>query len=293
MSNTYFKYLHVDKVDQKWGVYITSLGFSKVEPNQCYPNTAHPHSHHLTWNKGRTLDDFYLVYITKGRGLFGSSKVPSTQILAGTCFLLYPGIWHRYKPDTEWGWEEYWVGFNGYYAKRLMAGDVFDFNKSLINIGLNNDILRLFISLMDVVRQGHVGYNQQLAGLTLQLLGHVHSLSRNLISDEGDPKRKLIDKARFMIQESFERNINMESLARQLPMGYSLFRKVFKEFTGESPNQYHLNIRLERAKQLLETTLLNISEIAFQTGFETVSYFSKLFKKRNGISPKTYRDSIE
>jgi transcriptional regulator GlxA family with amidase domain len=72
-------------------------------------------------------------------------------------------------------------------------------------------------------------------------------------------------------------------------MGYSSFRKAFKQITGESPNQYHLNLRLNRAKDLLMTTILNINEIADQTGFESVFYFSKLFKKKNGVSPHNFR----
>jgi AraC-like DNA-binding protein len=101
----------------------------------------------------------------------------------------------------------------------------------------------------------------------------------------------LIAKATFIIQESFENAIDMEKLANELPMGYSSFRKAFKRITGESPNQYHLNLRLNRAKDLLTSTLLNINEIADHTGFDSVFYFSKLFKKKNGVSPKYYRNN--
>ena len=81
----------------------------------------------------------------------------------------------------------------------------------------------------------------------------------------------------------------MENLARQLPMGYSSFRIAFKKICGESPNQYHLKLRLNRAKDLLTTTALNINEVADQTGFESVYYFSKVFKKKMGVSPNAFR----
>lgn len=72
-------------------------------------------------------------------------------------------------------------------------------------------------------------------------------------------------------------------------MGYSKFRKLFKSETGYSPHQYHLNLRINKAKELLQTTELNIKEIAYQTGFESEFYFSKLFRKKSGISPTDYR----
>ncbi|HEU4609197.1 MAG TPA: helix-turn-helix transcriptional regulator, partial [Chitinophagaceae bacterium] len=88
-----------------------------------------------------------------------------------------------------------------------------------------------------------------------------------------------------------EDSLNMEELAAELPMGYVSFRKAFKLVTGESPNQYLLNLRLERARHLLSTTALNISEIADQTGFGSVFYFSKLFRKKHGLSPGQFRDA--
>lgn len=289
----YVKYLNISDFEENWGLYVTSLGYSKVEPSQNYPNTNHPNTHSLTWNRGRILDDFYVVYISKGKGQYGSSLTPSMQVTEGSCFFLYPGIWHRYKPDVKSGWEEYWVGFNGKYATQLMSSGIFAPETSLIKIGFSSDIRRLFSALIDNVKQAYIGYPQQLAGITMQVLGVINNISSNLTYDDSDLKQKLISKAKFIIQESNDENLDMEYVARQLPMGYSSFRKTFKKFTGLSPNQYHIGVRIERASQLLETTLLTISEIGFQTGFETVSYFSKVFKHKTGLSPKEYRERLE
>jgi AraC-like DNA-binding protein len=288
MLKNYFKYLNVSPVEERWGVYVTTVGYSKTEPNDDYPNQVHPESHHLTWNRGRTLNDYYIVFISKGKGIYGSALTQPTEVTEGTCFFLYPGVWHRYKPDPGSGWEEFWVGFNGFYVAQLMGNGFFDRQSPIVPLGMNKDILVLFRSLIETVQASLPGYPQQIAAITMQLLGLINNVREHHEYND-DPVGKLISKAKFIIQESFEDTLDMEKLAQALPMGYSSFRKAFRRVTGESPNQYHLNLRLERAKNLLTTTVLNTSEIADQTGFESVFYFSRLFKKKNGISPTEFR----
>jgi AraC-like DNA-binding protein len=169
-----------------------------------------------------------------------------------------------------------------------MEKGFFDRQHPFINVGMNKDLLVLYKKLIETVQVSSTGYPQQIAGITLQILGLANAASVGQEYDN-NPVGKLISKAKFKLQESLEEPVDMEKLARELPMGYSSFRKAFKKLTGEAPNQYHLNLRLTRAKDLLTTTALNINEVADQTGFDSVFYFSKLFKKKNKVSPKFYR----
>lgn len=288
MGNSFFKYLNIGETENKWGIYVTTVGYSKVSCNENYPNEVHPSSHQLTWNRGRTLNDYYVVFISKGEGEFCSALTQPAKIEEGTCFFLFPSVWHRYKPDVNSGWEEYWVGFHGYYVDEFMKQKFFTPQHPCHAIGFNKDILTLFKKMIDAVKDSFVGYPQQIAAMVLQILGLINTI---LLSKQHSDNavEKAIAKAKFLLQESIERFVDMPQLARQLPMGYSAFRKNFKTITGQSPNQYHLNMRIERAKELLESTLLNIEEIAMQTGFDGVYYFSKIFKKKTGVSPNAYR----
>jgi hypothetical protein len=140
----YSKYLIASPLEEQWGLYITTTGYTKIDINQSYPpNNNHPASHAFNWNSGRILDGYYLVFISHGSGLFESAATPACQVKQGDCFLLFPGVWHRYKPDAQSGWEEYWVGFKGSYANSLMQR-VFNVNAPFITVGPNNTLLKLF-----------------------------------------------------------------------------------------------------------------------------------------------------
>ena len=87
------------------------------------------------------------------------------------------------------------------------------------------------------------------------------------------------------MKDRIDHQINLEELANEIGVGYSWFRRMFKHYTGLAPSQYFLQLKLNKAKDLLLNTSLSIKEISVITGFESQYYFSKLFKKRIGISP--------
>lgn len=283
------KYFHISESEKKWGFYVTTIGYNKVRKNEQYPpNKVHPADHCFTWNKGRILDGYYMVYISNGQGIFESAQTKPFNVKAGHCFLLFPGVWHRYKPDPNQGWEEYWIGFNGTYPDIFMKKGFFNPKYPFINAGLNEKLLLLLQELIQTGTNTSIGYPQILSGITLQILGLINAI--NLQGEKNaDPVDKLISKAKFRLQSSLENQVNMEDLVEEFPVSYSKFRKVFRAKVGLSPNQYHLELRLKKAKELLDSTTLSISEIAYKTGFESVFYFSRIFKNKNGKSPKLYR----
>jgi len=85
--------------------------------------------------------------------------------------------------------------------------------------------------------------------------------------------------------------LNVDQLCKKLYMGRStLFRKV-QALTGETPNQFILSYRLERGAQLLKESFGNVTEIAFEVGFSTPTYFSKCFKEKFHQSPSSFQTS--
>lgn len=108
-----------------------------------------------------------------------------------------------------------------------------------------------------------------------------------------DPSRHValvVAQAKAYMQEHLHEAVNMEALARQFHVGYCWFHRCFRKHAGVSPNQYHLNLRLAKAAQMLRCTQLPVKEIAAKLGYPTPDYFSAAFKKKMKQPPQQYRD---
>jgi AraC-like DNA-binding protein len=259
------------------------------EPNWGVTIQNHPDSYYFDWEKGRVIQEFQIVYISSGSGVFESETISPTMVEAGTAFLLFPNVWHRYKPSQETGWEEFWVGFGGHYSEYLMRQDCFKADNPLIRIGFNSELLNIFIRLVQTLKFEGIAFKQIASCLVIQLLGLVYASA--LMTDQARSHReKLVHRMRYQIHESIATNLDMEKLAKQHGVSYGWFRKAFKEVIGTSPGQYHLNLKIEKACQLLRETPLSVSEIAYKTGFESEFYFSRIFKKKMTVPPSSYRE---
>ena len=95
------------------------------------------------------------------------------------------------------------------------------------------------------------------------------------------------------MEENITSNLSCEEIAQNIGMGYSWFRRIFKQYTGFSPALYMQELKIRKAKELLTNTMSTCKEIAYEVGFETPSYFNSAFKNNTGMSPKKYREMTQ
>ena len=94
------------------------------------------------------------------------------------------------------------------------------------------------------------------------------------------------------IEERYAENISLKDLAMQCYLCPSYFIREFKKKYNVSPYQYLINKRLLKAEELVRSHDLTVKDICIQVGYEDISSFSKLFKRRFGMSPELYRKLI-
>jgi hypothetical protein len=122
--STYDGFYHYPPVDDRamqWGAYVTGAGRGTIRPSQPYSPHGHPLLYEFNWKRGRTLPEFQAVLITEGRGEFESRETGRRPINPGSLLILFPGVWHRYRPDPRTGWRERWIGFHGEMTHRLLS----------------------------------------------------------------------------------------------------------------------------------------------------------------------------
>lgn len=291
MNNALFsnvKYLPVNDKDKAWGVAVTTAGFQSIEPNTAYPPKGHPSSYWFNPNSGRTLTEYQLIYVTKGRGAFRSDSTSSVNVKAGNLIVLFPGEWHTYFPEQEIGWDTYWIGFYGSYPDHLINHHFFRKIKPVLDIGFNEGIAGLFDESIELVKLEKSGFQQAVSGIVLHLLGMIYYISQNNLFEDNEIVKR-IEEARVIMREHPGGNARLENIAADLNMSYSWFRKMFKQYTGLSPAQYHLQIKLQKAKALLISSPKSVKEIAYLLDFDSPNYFASFFKDKTGYTPMEFR----
>ena len=99
----------------------------------------------------------------------------------------------------------------------------------------------------------------------------------------------LVSAALNIIENYYYTHLTLKEISHRLSVSSSLLSHEFKKETGKTIIEYKLDCQIEEACNLLAITDMSMIDIAFATGFTTSSYFSEMFKKKKGISPKEYR----
>lgn len=141
------------------------------------------------------------------------------------------------------------------------------------------------------------GYDLILNSLLTQLVVTLLRQIKNNLSNL-DPKKLLsatsnIQRSIEYLRENYQNDYCMDDVAKVANLSPYHFIRMFKNQTGKTPYGYLLDIKIEKAKEMLKNKKeLTITQICFMCGFNNVSHFTSLFKRKTGVSPSRYRKML-
>jgi AraC-like DNA-binding protein len=282
----FFRYLTYSEEDEKWQLVCTDAGHVEIPPGTVYP--PHKEGHPPLFKSvaiGRTLTEYQIIYITKGRGIFEVND-RTHVVVPGSVMVVFPGIPHLYKPEYEVGWTEYWVGFKGPHADALREHGFLSDAKPLYEVGLQNTLIGLFNQIFELVQSQQPLYQIQASSCVLTLIAEILAQERRAV--QHTHSEQLVEKAKFYMEENIYSEINLNRIGEMLGVSTSHLNEVFKSYTAMTPYQYYISIKIRKAKDLLEHGALSVKEVAFRLGFTDQYYFSRLFKHKTGIPPSRW-----
>lgn len=280
-----FTYFSPNESDKDFGLYATVVGTYIAPPYSIYPEKNHPSGYYFDWESGRTINEYQIIYIAEGTGLLEYAK-KSYGVTKGSVLFIKPNEHHRYKPNEKEGWTEYYVGFSGRFADQITSNFK---QQPLIECGSNYELIELFNKMIAHGDQQKPSFQKICSGIILQLVGLIESQTTSILFE----KKKileLIENTREAMNNNLSDWIDFKELAINHGMSYSHFRRSFKEFTGVPPHTYFIDLKIVESKKQILNSSKSISEIAYGLGFNSVQYFSRLFKKKTGISPQQFRN---
>lgn len=201
--------------------------------------------------------------------------------------MLFPGVPHWYCPDIDTGWNEYWVGYSGGYPEELIQRGIFSSDRPVYRIGIHQDLVEDFYKIFALAESQPPGFQPRCGAVIMGILAKITSYL--LQEQQGSEVEQLMNNARILFEENIHRSPAIEEIARALQVDYGWFRNIFKNYTGLSPYRYFLQMKMNRAKQLLQAGELSVKETAYQLGFQNQYYFSRMFKKKTGMSPTEWQ----
>jgi AraC-like DNA-binding protein len=289
-TSLFSRYLTWSEEDELWRIVCTDAGYCEVASGVPYPPNIDSHPDQFrTVAEGRTLNDYHVVYITRGRGFF-ETQGQCYMVIPGSLFLLFPGVRHVYKPDIETGWSEYWVGFNGAHIDALHRAGFISPDRPYYEPGINNAILSHYLQILDLVRKQQRLYQLKASALILGLVAEILACERSPV--QSNCSEELVIRAKFLMEEQIDNDTNLNVIADTLEVSTSHLNNLFKRYTSMTPHRYLINIKMVRAKDLLDQGV-SVKEVASLLGFNDEYYFSRLFKSKTGFSPSQWKQSVE
>jgi AraC family transcriptional regulator of arabinose operon len=276
LSGSVLENSEIDFVDTEHPLTVTSCGHYSLLKRQRFST-----------NRPAGRKDYQLLYFINGKGKFIQGNSCYT-VSEGEIFIYYPNEPQYYEYNLKDLPNLYWVHFTGNNIPDIL--DQLNLSTFRLHRVLVKDV---YHTLLDkIIRELQLKRNHFDTLANTYFYELLTLMSRSVIENTQQQhtwQYEQVERAIQIFHTEFKNPFSLSDYAKQCNMSVSWFARIFRQQTGLSPQQYLINVRINKAKELLVSSSYNISEIAEIIGYQNPLYFSRIFNKYIGCSPSEYR----
>lgn len=226
---------------------------------------------------------YLIVYIKEGCATLLSHK-NKLRLTAGNIFVMFPNKEVHYVVDKNVNWSISWIGVHGTLIDKLIEQSGLSPERPICNVkSVKYDIE----SILEAIYQ--LSFSKVTAD-KINVISMLYNFFSILISNnsKGSPVN-YVEEALSIIEYNYEKDITIENIAERLSVNKNYLSRLFRTKKNFTLKEYLIHKRIERAKELLQNTNASILQVSNSVGYDDQLYFSRIFKKKVGMSPTEYK----
>jgi AraC-like DNA-binding protein len=226
-----------------------------------------------------------LIYCSSGRGNL-QVEGETLPVRPGDLMILRAGQRHAYSADAADPWSILWVHYTGRLATDYNA--LFPAQAAVLHVGVQTRLVNAFEQLLSLRGAGFAVLRFVQGACLLKALLADFACAASLRSSRAGKQLDLEKLTRHM-RENLGAELDLDALAATANLSKFHFSRRFRQHTGHAPIQFFIQMKMQRACELLDSTDQPIKAIAGAVGYQDAFYFSRIFKRTIGVSPQAYR----
>ena len=229
-----------------------------------------------------------LFFILSGSGTFETAG-KTFNVQENSCFVCPTNQETTYYPNQNNPWEYIWIEFNGSECKNLFMKMNISFDNPVINLEGSSHVFEILTDLIIKIYEKNDNLGFIVVGKFLEVVYEIIKNQDSVNVTNLTKREKQIQQVIDYIKENYtNQDISIANIAKEFKFNASYLSRTFKEVTGTTPMRYVIELRMNKATEMITTRQYSMNEIALTIGYANQFYFSKEFKDFFGISPSRY-----
>lgn len=233
---------------------------------------------------GRRIESHALVFVSEGAGAYQDHRHGRIEFTSPAVIRVPPGRVHGYGPGPD-GWTEHWLLLEGVTVPALVELGAFETARPVTRLARTPaEVPALFAGLRELLDSPRRSARLEASAICLRLVALAVDVEIGPDGAERTAARVLA-----ALRETAADRVDVAERARRLGLSPAALRAVVQQAAGQSPHEFIVTTRIERAQALLAGTALPVHVIGAAVGYDDPAFFSRLFARKAGAPPTEFR----